>query len=274
MTWWEIAVVTHADEAAIDLAMAMWPQLDYALQADDAGRQLLVYGEDSIPEALNELLAELGVPAEPRWLHDTDLAVAAADAVELAPGVWALGPDQAEPPQAVGCVRVAAACAFGDGAHATTGMLAGRLVSQPPAGLRVLDLGCGSGLLGLLALTLGATSCAFTDIDRDSCVAVATGLALNHLPDQPIYQGSLLDALPAGGGFDLVIANLYAELLVELLADPRLVALLAGRGRLWVSGISAGKQALVATAAGSHGWNVSEWWQRDGWCAAVLQPPV
>ena len=111
--------------------------------------------------------------------------------------------------------EVCAAGAFGDGAHPTTAMLAQRIMSQSWSGLSVIDLGCGTGVLGLLALQRGASRVSFTDVDNDSCVAVRQAFVLNDLPPQPVFCGSLLDAENEQGAASVVRCDdreLYAEL--------------------------------------------------------------
>ena len=132
--------------------------------------------------------------------------------------------------------------AFGTGNHATTAMCLEWLDGNPPTGLRVLDYGCGSGILALAALKLGArAACAF-DIDPQALIATRDNAGRNGLSSQLEICGT---ADPPQGSFDLVLANILAGPLQQLaptLAD------LCPTGTLLLAGLFEGQATAVADA--------------------------
>lgn len=124
--------------------------------------------------------------------------------------------------------------AFGTGTHATTALCLEWLDKYPPAGLSVLDFGCGSGVLGLAALKLGAKAVTGVDIDEQALLASRDNLERNQLSSEAFtlfYPGELTP----GSSFDLVLANILAGPLVELV--DQLISRLAPQGQLVLSGI-------------------------------------
>lgn len=186
------------------------------------------------------------------------------DPVELAQGLW-IDPCGRLTENHPGVVlRLPPGRAWGDGRHPTTRMLARWLVDDPPRAQRVLDLGCGTGVLGLAASLLGAALVDAADLDPDAVAATRQALSAHGLQGCQVWQGDLLAAVPEQRSYDLLIGNLYADLVLELLADPRLPLLLP-RGQLWLSGIAQARGKAVATALEVAGWRITRqsseaWW--------------
>ena len=105
--------------------------------------------------------------------------------------------------------------AFGTGQHETTSMCIGFAEQMDLKGKRVLDVGCGSGILGLSALLLGAESAEFVDIDSQAVEACKHNVQINNLSDKAVvHQGNLTEQ--TSGKFDVVFANLTADILAGL----------------------------------------------------------
>lgn len=122
--------------------------------------------------------------------------------------------------------------AFGTGNHETTSMCVSLMQSLALSGKKVADIGCGSGILGSCALSLGADKCVFNDIDPLAIKATEENLALNHFDNAELICGDL----NAGDNvFDVVLANLTADLLLRLL--EKLQKLLSEGGIIIISGI-------------------------------------
>ncbi|MEO6126425.1 MAG: 50S ribosomal protein L11 methyltransferase [Ilumatobacteraceae bacterium] len=131
---------------------------------------------------------------------------------------------------------------WGHGDHPTTRLLIEMLIEQIGGGERVLDIGCGSGVLGLCALELGAA--AMTGVDRipDALVSTLRNAALNALAGRvDVTAGPLSEIEPP---FDVIVANVGRAAIVEL--APDMVRLLAPGGWLAVSGISPPQCTQVA----------------------------
>jgi ribosomal protein L11 methyltransferase len=131
---------------------------------------------------------------------------------------------------------------FGNGQHPTTGMLIEELLHRIVGGERVLDVGCGSGVLGLSALRLGAAHLVAMDVSPDAVDATRRNAALNGMAHRVDATIAPLADLP--GPFDVIVANVARAAIVEL--APDLVRLLAPGGWLAVSGISPAQCTQVA----------------------------
>ena len=113
---------------------------------------------------------------------------------------------------------------FGTGSHATTRMCLAALEKFSKPGVRVLDLGCGSGILGIGALILGCDSCLGVDIDPKAPDVVMSNAALNGIGADKMtaWAGDIIaDAslrARIGGGYQLVLANIVADVIIPLSA--------------------------------------------------------
>lgn len=116
---------------------------------------------------------------------------------------------------------------FGTGSHATTRMCLAALEKFSKPGVRVLDLGCGSGILGIGALILGCDSCLGVDIDPKAPDVVMSNAALNGLGADKMtaWAGDIIaDAslrARIGSGYQLVLANIVADVIIPLSAVVR-----------------------------------------------------
>ncbi len=134
--------------------------------------------------------------------------------------------------------------AFGTGTHPTTTLCLEWLDSEPSLhGARVIDYGCGSGILAVAALLLGAAQAEAVDIDPQALTATLENARKNGLAGQ-IRCGApeILDSDPK----DVLLANILANPLIEL--APRLASLVKGGGRIVLSGILSEQGPEVAAA--------------------------
>lgn len=139
--------------------------------------------------------------------------------------------------------------AFGTGTHATTRLcltVLERILSGETApgceARNVLDVGTGSGILGIAAAKLGARQVVAIDVDEDAVKAAAENSGLNGVSAEMQVSDTPLALI--GGFFDVILANILAEDLVRL--APELTGRLAPGGFLVLSGILTEKEALVA----------------------------
>lgn len=134
--------------------------------------------------------------------------------------------------------------AFGSGTHPTTFLCLQWLDSQDLRGKTVVDYGCGSGILGIAALLLGAKQVVAIDNDPQALLATKDNLERNQLPDNQL-QCYLPDEVPATQG-DIMVANILAEPLISL-AD-HISNMTAPKGLLCLSGILSHQAETVAAA--------------------------
>jgi SAM-dependent methyltransferase len=131
---------------------------------------------------------------------------------------------------------------FGTGGHPSTRLLVEELAGRLTGGERVLDIGCGTGVLGLCALRLGASSAVGVDIDPQAIEATRRNAALNGLEGR--MEATLAPLGEIEGAFDIVVANIGRAGFVEL--GPALPGRVSPRGWLAVSGFSPPQCPLVA----------------------------
>jgi ribosomal protein L11 methylase PrmA len=133
---------------------------------------------------------------------------------------------------------------FGTGGHPSTRLLLYELLARLGGGERVLDVGCGSGILALAALRLGASRAVAMDTDAHAVEATRRNAALNDLERQ--LDASHAATTRIAGTFDVILANIGWAALVEL--APELRRLLSPRGCVAVSGISPAHCSRVTAA--------------------------
>ncbi|MCY1502987.1 Ribosomal protein L11 methyltransferase [compost metagenome] len=150
--------------------------------------------------------------------------------------------------------------AFGTGTHPTTALCLEWLDGQELAGCKVLDFGCGSGILAIAALLLGAEQAVGTDIDPQALEASRDNASRNGIEPArfPVYLPEDLPREPA----DVLVANILAGPLVSLAAQ--LAELVKPGGRLALSGILA-EQAEEVRAAYAGSFELDPTAERDGW---------
>jgi ribosomal protein L11 methyltransferase len=129
---------------------------------------------------------------------------------------------------------------FGNGDHPATKLLVELLLERIAGGERVLDVGCGSGVLGLCAIALGASRVVAVDIKAEAMEATRRNAALNGMDDRVETCASLSEL---DGAFDVVVANIGRAAIVDL--APQLARSVAARGWLAISGISASQCSQI-----------------------------
>ncbi len=154
--------------------------------------------------------------------------------------------------------------AFGTGTHATTAMCLEWLDGQSLAGLNVLDYGCGSGILALAALKLGAAHACAVDIDPQALIATRDNARRNSLTAQLEIRDA---ANLADGAYDLVLANILAGPLRQLAPE---LARLCPAGRVLLAGLLDAQAAEVADAYGPW-FDIETAARSDGWIALTGQ---
>lgn len=158
---------------------------------------------------------------------------------------------------------------FGTGSHATTRMCLEALQNFELDGKKVLDLGCGSGILGIGALVLGAGSCVGCDIDPKAPDVVMDNAALNGIGADrlKVYAGDIIgDAAlrrSLGMGYDIVLANIVSDVIIPL--APLVRPFMAQDAVFITSGIIDGRETDVAAALKSAGFEIKKHLHEEEW---------
>jgi len=149
---------------------------------------------------------------------------------------------------------------FGTGSHATTRMCLAELENYIRPDSRLLDLGCGSGILGIGGLVLGAASCLGCDIDPKAPDVVMSNAALNGIGKDrmKVYAGDIITDASLrrdfGSGYDLVLANIVSDVIIPLSKHVR--GFMKEDAVFITSGIIEGRQEEVRAAIEAQGFRI------------------
>lgn len=158
--------------------------------------------------------------------------------------------------------------AFGTGTHATTSLCLELLQGFVCEDSRMLDIGCGSGILALSSVLLGAESAFGVDIDAQSVKTARENAQINGIDDKVSFEvGDLTEVV--SGKYDIICANIVADVVIRLLPDAK--EFMTDNGRLIISGIIDLRKDDVLKAVGENGFKVADERYKDNWCAFVLQ---
>ena len=157
---------------------------------------------------------------------------------------------------------------FGTGDHPTTRMCLAEVERYAGPGKRVLDLGCGSGILGIAAAVLGAGPIVAADVDDKAPDIVRDNARLNGVEDAfTVYVGDVVASgtlrARLGADYDLVLANIVADVIIPL--APYVPAFLAPDGAFVCSGVIDGRQDEVAAALEAAGLRIEEHRTMEEW---------
>ncbi|UCC68855.1 MAG: 50S ribosomal protein L11 methyltransferase [Armatimonadota bacterium] len=160
--------------------------------------------------------------------------------------------------------------AFGTGGHATTRLCLRGLLSHLRPGDRVADVGCGSGILGITAVMLGASEVVAIDNDQSALPVAQTNARRNGVLGQIRFVEA--DLLPdPSEPFDFIVCNIVAEEVIRL--AERLRALLSRGGRFVGSGFFSTAVPRVEDALARAGLDIVETLGEEGWAACVAARP-
>jgi ribosomal protein L11 methyltransferase len=160
--------------------------------------------------------------------------------------------------------------AFGTGHHPTTRLCLEVLEERVRSGDRVLDVGCGSGILTIAALRLGASSAVCLDIEDDSVVATTKNLKAAGLAERAIVRrGTLPNETAPARTFDLVLANISGNVLVMF--GQEILRCLAPDGTFLGSGYMVERERELAKALESDGARIIETKIAAEWVAVVVK---
>ncbi len=167
------------------------------------------------------------------------------------------------------------ASSFGTGQHNTTQLCLELLEKNINGNEKVLDLGCGSGILSIAAILLGADYCTAVDIDQNSVKIAKENAEKNNIPEEKYtaYCGNVITDAELvkniGNGYKIVVANIVADVLIgmsDLFSD-----FLTDDGILIMSGIIVERKDEVIEAVENQGFKVISVAEKDGWAAVSMK---
>lgn len=189
--------------------------------------------------------------------------------------------DETERAQYPLVIEIDPGTSFGTGMHETTQLVLRALRKYVHGGTKLFDVGCGSGILSILALKLGAAHAMCMDIDPAAVRATAENMEANHISAgrYEAFCGNLLAggeeankaAAQAGDGYDIVAANILADIIIPLTAVVG--AHLKPGGIFITSGILDVKEAAVKEALLQNGFEIVETAQQNDWVSVIARKP-
>lgn len=181
--------------------------------------------------------------------------------------------ENVEPGDGDKILEIDPASTFGTGQHHTTKMVMETLEEIISGGERVLDLGCGSGILSIAALLLGAKDVTVCDIFDNAVKTASENIEKNRFTNYTAYCGNIIedDALreKIGGGYDVICANIVADVIIAM--SPLFGRFLKEGGKLIVSGIIDERVNEVKSALSENDWKVADAKNEEGWNCLLLE---
>ena len=181
--------------------------------------------------------------------------------------------ENVEPKDGDKILEIDPASTFGTGQHYTTKMVMETLENVIKSGDRVLDLGCGSGILTIASMLFGANEATVCDIFENAVKTASENIRNNHFHNFKAYCGNIIDDKELrekiGGGYDVICANIVADVIIAM--SPLFNGFLKKGGRLIVSGIIDERVDEVCAALSENGWETVSEKNEEGWNCILLK---
>ena len=165
-------------------------------------------------------------------------------------------------------VRMDPGMAFGTGTHETTRLVIKLLEKYIKSGMRVADVGCGSGILAICASKLGANECKAYDIDPVAVKVANENIKDSGLTNVSCEVSDLLRQVDKSRPYDVICANIVADIIIRMMPDVG--ALMNESSVILASGIIVERSEDVISAFDEHGFRVVERIDENGWCALAV----
>ena len=160
--------------------------------------------------------------------------------------------------------------AFGTGTHETTRLVISMLEKYVKEGDRMLDVGCGSGILAICARKLGADNCAAYDIDPTAVKVARENIEQSGVTNVSCDVSDLLRGVDLSGGkYNIVAANIVADIIIRMMPD--IAKYMAEGATLIASGIICPRREEVEECMREHGFEVFDELVENDWCALVVR---
>lgn len=175
-------------------------------------------------------------------------------------------------------IEIDPSSSFGTGSHTTTRLCLEKIEEVLPEeaeNVNILDMGCGSGILGIAALKLGAGHVNAVDIDENSARIAGENYEMNSIDfdKYKVYAGNILDNeelynVIGSKPYDMIVANIVADVIMWMASMFK--KFLATDGKLIVSGIIAERSGEVIECLKNNGFEVVDFTEKEDWAVVVL----
>ncbi|PNR96292.1 50S ribosomal protein L11 methyltransferase [Petrotoga sp. 9PWA.NaAc.5.4] len=207
---------------------------------------------------------------EKQWLEQWIKSIKVFEFIE---GVW-VNPFEDKIVEKPGLVlNVIPGSAFGTGLHITTKLAAKFLKEIDCEDKRVLDVGTGSGILSVLSKKLGAKYVCALDYDPLAVEKAKETFKINNV-DVDIRQSDLLSAIDENERFDILVSNIVAEVLIDLMKDPKFNKILATKANVVFSGIIDSKEKVLLDQAKRNKLELKRRLEDGSWVSLWFQKKI
>ena len=165
-------------------------------------------------------------------------------------------------------VRMDPGMAFGTGTHETTRLVIRLLERYIKNGMRVADVGTGSGILAICASKLGASECKAYDIDPVAVKVANENIKDSGLTNVSCEVSDLLKQVDKSAPYDVICANIVADIIIRMMPDVG--ELMDSSSVILASGIIVERSEDVITEFENHGFKIVERIDENGWCALAV----
>jgi ribosomal protein L11 methyltransferase len=251
-------------EPGMEPAEAAWDHSRVVALADKDADHAAIVTDAAAACGISAPAYSLREVAEQDWVR---LTQSQFDPIHIGKNIWVVPSWHDAPDPNALVLELDPGLAFGTGSHPTTRLCMEWLESNLPKDMSVLDYGCGSGILAMVASKLGATEVSGVDIDPQAIESARYNAERNHC-DIKYYLPEEFAAAAPSQTFGVVVANILSSPL-KLMA-PMLSSRVAPGGYLVLSGVLA-RQADEVAAAYAPFIALSVWAERDGWVALAGQ---
>lgn len=262
---WDIAHIDLIDEELVSKDRQTSLIHIYIEETDNAAEALAFLKERLTAEGIAYEVGSLGVDDSDwnenwkKYFHTTEIG----EKLAIVPS-W----ETYDNPQNRTLLHIDPGAAFGTGTHATTSLCLSLLENYVTNDTEMLDIGCGSGILAIASVLLGAKSAIGVDIDAQSVKTARENAGINSVSEKVQFiKGDLADKIT--GKYSIVCANIVADVIIRLFENVD--KFMTEDSVLIISGIIDIRKDDVLTSALQHGFTVLQEEYRDNWCAFVLK---
>lgn len=262
---WEIAHIDLIDEELIAKNREISLVHIYIAESDNAAEALEFLKERFTAEGIWFEVSSIGVDDSDwnenwkKYFHTIEIG----EKMAIVPS-W----EKYENPDNRILLHIDPGAAFGTGTHATTSLCLEILQNHITNESTVLDIGCGSGILAIAGLLLGANTAIGVDIDAQSVKTAKENASINNVENKVQFVvGDLAEKI--SGKYTVVCANIVADVIIRLFENVK--DFMTEDGILIISGIIDIRKDDVLAAAKQKGFEIVSEHFKDNWCAYVLK---
>lgn len=273
MEYTELKIVVRDEEQAeiVTAMLADYPFESFCEDESLLSAYILSAEYDACRDEVADMLSSFGVAwreqkiEQQNWNSEWESSFEAVDVDGVRP-IRIRASHHLPADEGVVDVVIAPRMSFGTGHHTTTALMSRTIAEMDFHNKCGLDMGCGTGVLAIVAIKCGARKMTAVDIDEWACDSCRESIALSEVQESvEVRCGSM--AVVAGEKFDFVLANINRNILINMM--PSFAEALSVGGHLLMSGFLTDDIAVMQAAVAEFGFGVERIAERDGWVVMV-----